>query len=433
MIIYSELFSPRLEFISELIFRELLGIKMRITTDADAYQNAPEPGLNYSNNKELRGLRIKPAALLFENRIGDQEAHWGESSKSSGILFGNDKHFDPLAASFYLVTRYEEYLPFEPDLHNRFPAEQSILAEADRLRQPHVNIWALEILDLLRETYPQVQASPRKFEYVSTIDIDQAWKYRNKGLKLNLAGAFRDLVRGNMSQFRERIRTLRGERDPYDNFDLQNNWHAAHKTDVHYFIQIGRRGPYDKNQNPNNAEFQTLIRSLGEIAKIGMHPSYRSNKQTDLLDDEKQTLERILSKRIKSSRQHYLMHRMPWTYEHLLEIGIESDYTMGYSTHLGFRMGLAAPCRFFNLKTNKVTPLRLYPFCLMDVTPLHYLGLNPEQAMELVREQIMSVHKVGGYYATLWHNESLSESERWKGWSPLYRMILELTAELSGN
>jgi hypothetical protein len=36
-----------------------------------------------------------------------------------------DLPFDPLAATFYLVSRYEEYLPFIPDEHGRFPAKQS--------------------------------------------------------------------------------------------------------------------------------------------------------------------------------------------------------------------------------------------------------------------------------------------------------------------
>ncbi|MCB9246458.1 MAG: polysaccharide deacetylase family protein [Flavobacteriales bacterium] len=431
MIIYSALFSPRLEFIAELIFRELLGIKTRITTDADLYQQSEEPGLNYSTNAALRGLKIHPSGLLFENRISDQEPRWENSETGPELLFQREKRFDPLAASFYLVSRYEEYLPFEPDLHNRFPAEHSILIESDHLSKPLVNIWALELLEALKEMFPALQSNPRKFEYLSTIDIDQAWKYRNKGLKLTVGGLFRDLINGNTEELQERIKTLRGGPDPYDNFDTQFRWHAEYGTDAHYFLQVGKRGPYDKNQSAQNTEFQALIRSIEERAKIGLHPSYRSNKQTDLLDDEKQILERITGKRVKSSRQHYLMHRMPWTYEHLIDIGIETDYTMGYSTHMGFRMGLAAPCRFFNLKTNTVTPLRLVPFCLMDITPMHYMGLNLQNSMDEVKRQIEMVHRVGGLYCTLWHNESLSESGRWKGWSPLYRMILETCSELS--
>ena len=33
----------------------------------------------------------------------------------------SDIPFDVFAASFFLVSRYEEYLEFQPDAHGRFP------------------------------------------------------------------------------------------------------------------------------------------------------------------------------------------------------------------------------------------------------------------------------------------------------------------------
>jgi hypothetical protein len=53
--------------------------------------------------------------------------------------------FDLFAAAFYLVTRYEEYLPFIADRHNRFEASQSVLFKHGLLERPLINEWAEDL------------------------------------------------------------------------------------------------------------------------------------------------------------------------------------------------------------------------------------------------------------------------------------------------
>jgi hypothetical protein len=38
---------------------------------------------------------------------------------------------------------------------------------------------------------------------------------------------------------------------------------------------------------------------------------------------------------------------------------------------------------------------------------------------------IQSVSDVGGLFVSLWHNESLGETDRWKGWRKVYSNMLE--------
>ena len=55
----------------------------------------------------------------------------------------SDLPFDIFAASFFLVTRYEEYLDFKPDKYGRFPAPASHLhSEMDFLEIPVIDLWA---------------------------------------------------------------------------------------------------------------------------------------------------------------------------------------------------------------------------------------------------------------------------------------------------
>jgi len=37
------------------------------------------------------------------------------------------------------------------------------------------------------------------------------------------------------------------------------------------------------------------------------------------------------------------------------------------------------------------------------------------------------VKKVNGTFISLWHNESLSNQKRWKGWQQVYESMLDMT------
>jgi hypothetical protein len=239
-------------------------------------------------------------------------------------------------------------------------------------------------------------------------------------------GAFRDIIKLNFSTLSERYAILfKNKVDPYFNFDWQDFIHRKYNTDVTYFILVGNYSKYDKNISVKNLEFRTLISQLGEKNKVGIHPSYASNNSEAKLKNEFSRLNKLLVTNTSLSRQHYLIHSMPKTYQNLISIGIQEDHTMGYSTHLGFRAGIASPFFWFDLTNNKKTNLKLVPFCLMDITPMYYRKETTEQAMISIKNLIQSVRDIDGQFVSLWHNDSLSESDRWKGWRVVYSTMLK--------
>ena len=101
--------------------------------------------------------------------------------------------FDPFAASFYMVSRYEEHLPFIKDKHDRFEAAQSLAFQKGFLHKPIVNIYAKKIREILAEAFPELQFKDKKYEYVSTIDIDNAWAFKEKGFLRTTGALLRSL------------------------------------------------------------------------------------------------------------------------------------------------------------------------------------------------------------------------------------------------
>ena len=268
----------------------------------------------------------------------------------------------------------------------------------------------------------------QKFSFRSTIDIDQAWKFKNKGFVRNALGMFRDLVNLNIPELVERYQVLSGKQpDPYHNFEWQNSIHDRYNVDVTYFILFGNYGKYDKNISVNNGHFIRLIKYLfsNPRNKIGIHPSYASNDDKSALKNEYESLCDIVNNDLEISRQHFLIHSMFKTYQNLIGLGINEDHTMGYSTHMGFRAGIASSFFWFNLDNNKSTNLKLVPFCVMDITPMFYRKETPNQAIVSINKMIQSVSDVGGLFVSLWHNDSLSETDRWLGWRKVYANMLK--------
>jgi len=333
--------------------------------------------------------------------------------------------FDVFAASFYLVSRYEEYMPYEADDHNRFSARFSWITQNYLLEEPLMNKWALYIKNIFSSS-TDLRFIPRKFEFLSTIDVDQAWKFKHKGLFRNVLGTFRDFKEGKWENFRDRWPVLLGlKKDPfYEAFSWHKLLESKYDIKPNYFILLGDYSTFDKNTSYKNYEFVKLIQSLDSADSIGIHPSYKSNTEQPKVAQEINRLESILCRPIVKSRQHFLMHRMPETYQTLIKNGITEDHTMGYSTHLGFRAGIASPFYWFDLENNKETKLKLVPFCAMDITPLHYRKESPLEAIETLGKLMKKVNDVGGLFVSLWHNESFSETERWRGWRVVYESLL---------
>ncbi|MBO6516787.1 MAG: polysaccharide deacetylase family protein [Bacteroidia bacterium] len=432
LIIYSEKESPRLTYIADLVFHKLLGFHVDVTSNKDTYNAVSRVKINYSDNLQLDGFHMAPDGLLFEKNLVEKQVRQGTPYHGLPTLLVNpSESFDILGSSFFLVSRYEEYLDYVPDDHNRFPATASCLVQYDLLKRPLINEWCLALYTELKRAYPEISTQQPDFDYCSTLDIDQAWKYRNKGIVRTMGGIVRDMLKSDWQEVRDRIRVLIGTKhDPFYNFDWQDQVHANHGTRVQYFVQIGKSGEFDKNTKFGNPEFQQLIKRLDDTHAADIHPSYQSNKDFPIVQREVHALANLLARDVHVSRQHYLIMSMPKTYQNLIDLGITSDHTLGYSTHTGFRAGIAVPFQFFDLERNRSTQLKLVPFCMMDITPLHYDGLSAEQAKTAIRKLMDDVKRVNGTFVSLWHNESLSESGRWVGWRTVYEDMIAYAQEI---
>ncbi len=425
LLIYTHKITKRVNYIFRLIMGQVLGVDYEITSSHEKFLAFKGAKFSYAPDPFGKELFFQAADLLFSTGIEGQDLNIFTFEKNKAFFPVYSKSsalpFDMFAASFFLVTRYEEYLPYMRDRFGRFEAPQSVSGEHEFLRKPVVNIWAYKLKAILLEQFPELSFSDRKFRYVSTIDIDSAYAYKFKGTVRTLGGIASAGLRLEFSKIFERLLVITGmQKDPFDTYTFQLQLQKKYEIDTIYFILLGDYGKFDKNIPVNSRHFQVLIKSLGDYADVGIHPSFESNESFSQLKTEISRLSKILNREITQSRQHFLKISFPETYRNLINLGITDDYTMGYAADVGFRAGICDPFYFYDLDLETETNLRVHSFQVMDGTLKDYLYKSREQSLEIIKLLIDEVKAADGTFMSLWHNESLSNAGLWKGWHEIY-------------
>lgn len=427
ILIYSHKITPRLDYIFKTIFTDILKTEVALTTNLAEFEKTKGIKMNYSTSKVTNELFFQASTLLFETELKPQNITvfncedvpcFYEVPQPSAFPF------DPFAASFYLISRYEEYLPHKKDAHGRFLATESLAYQHHFLTEPLVNIWIQKIAHSIESHYPHFKFPTRSGQYISTLDIDNAYAYQHKGWLRTTGALVKALIKGD--NWSGRVKTIFGnQQDPYDTFEAIEKLHKTYDIAPIYFFLVGDYAKYDKNISVKNKTFQQLIQSIAAKNEIGIHPSYASNSDVKRVGVEKNRLEKISQKKIVKSRQHFLKLQLPATYHQLIDNAISEDYTMGYAEQPGFRASICSPYYFYNLKTEKATSLKIFPFVVMEATFQYYQKCSPEVALQQILTLMEKVKSVDGTFISIWHNESLSDEGIWKNWRLVYEKMLK--------
>jgi hypothetical protein len=424
--IYSSEDSSRLRYIAGIILGDILGLSWEVITDKRKL--GKHPVINYSSEKVLNSFKITPDPILFEKGFclkTTDTVEW----KGLPVFFqtnsDSDLPFDIFAASFFLVTRYEEYPEFIPDKYGRFPAAASVAFKNGFLDRPVVDLWAKELAKALLKKFPTIVFKRNEYKALLTIDTDQPFAYLGKNIFRSIGGFFKekDGITDTVSD-RYRIMT-REEKDPYDVFDYITAAIEADSVETRFFFPVGDRSRYDTNPSWKNEEYRQLIRRIALNYKVGLHPSYVAGRDGAMISDEVVRLKSILGNDIILSRFHFIRLSMPLSYKNLLLSGLIEDFSMGYPDETGFRAGIARPFYFYDITADRQTSLKIVPFQIMDGTLYDYKKLDPAGSKEKILHLINETKKVGGLFVSIWHNTSLLDNKDCKGWREVFEFMIK--------
>ncbi|SRR6266496_134587 len=429
VILYSSQISPRLNYIIDFFSTQISDEPIIITANADEFKNADAVKINYSATAiDDNEIQISPYVLLFEEGIQLQLIECFEWNGLKAFFgTGGNIPFDIFAASFYLLTRYEEYLPHEEDEYGRYAHVNSLAFKENFLHLPLVNLWIRELIKPLQQRTSTFNLQPFTFKYTSTYDIDIAYSYLHHSVFRNLAGFYKELFTGKWKQLTERANVFSGwKKDPFDTYNWLDALHRQYNLNpVYFFLLAQKRKGYDKNILPRNKAMQKLIQNHATKYIVGIHPSWQSGDDKNILHEEISLLEKISGKKINHSRQHYIRMNFPETYRRLIEEGIAHDYSMGYGSINGFRTSVASPFYWYDLEKEEKTSLLIHPFCYMEANSYFEQCYTAEQAVQELQNYHDVVKSVNGELITIFHNHFLTDQKQWLPWRKMYEDFLQ--------
>lgn len=425
LLIYTHKITPRFSYIMKQVFTRILGIEVSFTTKVEDFIRHKGPKITYTKQPLQNEFFIRSNDLLFEQGINDFTISVGDWEGIPCFFSAGERSnipFDIFSASFYLLSRYEEYLPHVKDVFQRFPPSESLAYRNNFLHLPIVDIWAYKALELLKARFPGIAHKERSYHHISILDVTTSHCYAHRGPMRGLAGLFLDLGRFRFRRVLERVSVwLKLRKDPFDNFQALIALHKVHEVRSMFFFQFASYSTYDKNVSPNSNPFRYLIKSVADYSKVSLAASFSSFRNIDLLKQEKKRLSSVINRPVNYSRMRYNRVDVPHTYRNLVEAEFTDDYTMGYTHEIGFRAGSCTPFYFYDIPLEVQQPLKVHPFALHDYA-VQYLQSEAE-ILDTIDSVYQQVKKVEGAFLTIFSNELLGGEQK-VDWMQLYGKVI---------
>ncbi len=354
------------------------------------------------------------------------------------ILFGEDQidvssnriecGVDIFAGAFFMLTRWEESVLQDEDLHGRFPAAAALAVRSGFILRPIVD----EYVALLRKWFVQLgypmHPPEAAFRVVPTCDVDIPYYWLRQPAWKVIAGEWlKDKRVDTIRKARKKINAVRAnaEQDPYDRFADMMDLAEQAGLRMQFNMLVGGITRYEGFYALSDQRIQRLISTFKQRGHpVGLHPSYNAYLDARQIREEKKFLEKTLNHPVTASRQHYLKISIPKTWTFLSDAGIREDSTLGYAAEPGFRCGTSRPFPVFDIHQRVALPLVERPLLIMDVSLRHYKNLTPAAAMVLIDAIHAQVKKHRGELIFLWHNANLGEVEGWSAWYPVFEYLM---------
>jgi len=426
LLLYTHKITNRLTYTAKHLFERILGIEISFTVKVEDFIKHSGPKITYSKQPLQNEFFIRSNDLLFEQGINYLDIKIMDWEGVPCFFACGEKSsvpYDIFSASFFLLSRYEEYLPHVKDSVGRFPAEESIAYQHKFLELPVVDLWAYRLLALLKERFPEIRHVNKKYTFTSIINVTISHCYKLRGLARNLGGFLLDLGNFRFRNIFRRFSVLFGiKKDPYDNFYELIEVHKKHPIRTMFFFQFAKYSAHDKNISTNNNKFRYLIKSVADYSKVSLSTSFLSSTDKTTLKEEKNMLGNLINRPVNSSRLRYNRVNIPGTYRNLIETEFTDDFSMGYTHEIGFRAGTCTPFYFYDINMEVRQPLKVHPFAIHDYALLNHK--NKQEVFERMDNLYRQVQQVNGELISVFSNELLGSAHK-IDWMELYQSFLK--------
>ena len=413
LIVYSPLLTSRIKYIFNFIFKDILKTEVEFTGNKDYFLQSENAKISYADEPLGDELHFKSSSLLLSNKveeIGLKTTMFGEYIVPFPVQ-QSALPFDVFAASFFLISRYEEYL-HQKKSDQDFKAKSSHQTKWRILNRPIIDEWALILKNMIRKKYPALQFQDKKFLNQPIINFtlkpDVPLKFFPK-TKFIINAVF-NKEQKYLSHIFDNLTGL-GLNEEKVMAQLDQ---LLHKTKAVYFINF----PEDIKNKLNYSKASKFLKGRA----VGLLRPCTHDKDQSVLINGLKKLKKINAGNVNLMSQQLEVLKLPTCYLQLLSAGITSDYSMGYADTLGFRAGTCTPFCWYDLQLEKITPILVKSYCINDST-LQYLSVA--EAKKAIEDYIDAVKLVDGDFYSSWQLKSLSENAKFKKWKSVFHDMLK--------
>ena len=370
ILIHTPVVRPRIIYIFRHFFQHRLGQEVSFTSDVGVFVAHSGPKMSYGDVPLGNEFFIAANGLLADQGVNSVDIsvfQWEGMPAFFATSAKSQLPFDFFAASFYLMSRYEEYMPYVPDDLGRFKVEQSLAHNHNFLDLPLIDMW----FECFVAAWTDFFELPPFTQQVSTtelvIEIPQLYAYKYKTIFRSFFEGLYDFGRLRFAKIFDRLMViLRFREDPLIGLIEQMEAFRSTAVSFRFFALYATLGIHDKSLSVFSKKHQQELKSLSDYAPTAPLASFESTQKSQKLVQDITRFSGLIHRPIKSIRQHKLVLRFPDTYRTYASLGIKHDYSMQYPDVPGFRASTAHPFRFYDLGEEQQTPLTIHPICLSE-------------------------------------------------------------------
>ncbi|QIE59244.1 hypothetical protein G5B37_06610 [Rasiella rasia] len=426
LLVYCQKITPRFTYAFKHLLYRILGLEVSFTSVIEEFIGYDGAKMSYGKQPLGNELFVQEIGLLSQQGIEDVNLTVKDWNGIPTFFSTSEKSsipFDMFSAAFYLLSRYEEYLPHVKDSAGRYPASESISFKHDFLELPIVDIWAFTFKDILTTSFSEITFPKKKHTIHNILQIQRPFQYEQKGLFRSVIGYVRDLSKFKLKPLAERTKVLlKVRKDPFNTFTWIVNVAKRSSSHLTAFFLLGENESYHDSLNTHRKSFKQLVKYVGDYKEIGLLYSGQSLESFETLQTEKKRIEAITNRTLKSAKQANFVLSLPENYRNLIELEIVKDFTMAYHDQPGFRGGTCTPFLFYDLDYEIKTPLLLHP---VAVTTEALSTFDSHKIETKVNKLLREVMTVKGTFSMVFRNEDFVAEDSNEIWRTLFSETLQ--------
>lgn len=316
---------------------------------------------------------------------------------------------DLVAATFILLTRWEEWTRPNLDDMGRHREDASLCARQGFRDRPVLDEWAVVLRSWLKTKNPGWEPQLPKPRLWISHDIDHLLYYKNPWRLVR--GFMRDAIRQKslhtaFSNAKKGILALVDpQKDPCVTAisDLMDMDEALGELGTFFFMSA-KAGKFDEGYDLASEVGQSLVTSIKARGfEIGWHPGYYAAENDQLFIEELASIRKTTGQAAVGVRHHFLRWRAGTSWRRMSDQGIPFDASVGYSGCLGFRASTAHFYPAYDLIGDAPLSLEVRPLIIMDGP----LFSDSSMAIKTIKTLKQRCDAVNGCFSVLVHNYTM--------------------------